>query len=113
MIDPGLSFKCATLVACWRLLALPNRGLVRDRYGTGTGQAPVPGVGQVPALPEDAGDAIEELALTAGMRSRRVMLDAGWWKQSATPMIARVGERRRVSRQDEPTFSVSSSAGTG
>jgi ATP-binding cassette subfamily C protein len=64
-------------------------------------------------LPEEAADAVEQLALGAQMRSRRVLLDAGWWRQSATPMIARVSERRRVSRQDEPSFSVSSSAGTG
>ena len=102
MSDPGLSFKCATLVASWRLLGLVPPGseekLVSDT---------------IFQLPEDATDAVEELARVAGMRSRRVILDAGWWKQAATPMIARVAERRRVARQDEPPMSASSASGTG
>jgi ATP-binding cassette subfamily C protein len=47
------------------------------------------------------------------MRSRRIILDAGWWKEAAMPMIARVAERRRVARQDDPPLSASAAAGTG
>ena len=106
MGDPGLSLKCATLIAAWRLLGermasdplLPLRGGESD---------------PVLALPEEATDAVEELALTAGMRSRRVILDSGWWKQAAAPMLARVGDRRRVNRGEQPPQSPSLASGTG
>ena len=49
MGDPGLSHKSGTLLAAWRLL--------------GSGQ-PAPNV----PLSEDAGDAIEQLALGANLR---------------------------------------------
>src|SRR6185436_15141868 len=116
MADPGVSFKCATLVSAWQLL---EHGKTGDRYGTGTwdsthpttvpGTCPVP----VPGLPEDSADAVEELALASGMRSRRVLLDAGWWKQAATPMLARVQDRRSIAREGESAPNPSSSSGTG
>ena len=93
MGDPGLALKCATLLAAWRLL--------KGKPGTGF------------SLPEEAVDAVEELALAAGMRSRRVILDAQWWKQAATPMLARVADRRRLKRGDEPPQSASLASGTG
>jgi hypothetical protein len=99
--DPGVSFKCATLLATWRLLGFQNNRGQTPISGIATGS---PRKGELRKLesdpnylPEDASDAIEELALASGMRSRRVILDAGWWKHAATPMIARVADRRRVS----------------
>src|SRR5437868_11625773 len=97
MGDPGISLKCATLLAAWRLLK-PN--------------ASPPGVTPVVEAVE-AVDAIEELALAAGMRSRRILLDSDWWNQAATPMLARVADRRRVKRGEEPPQSPSLAAGTG
>jgi NHLM bacteriocin system ABC transporter ATP-binding protein len=114
MNDPGVSFKCATLVATWRLLGFGNKwGQSRISTDSSPRGEPRKFDSDPIYLPEDASDAIEELALAAGMRSRRVILDAGWWKHAATPMIARVADRRRVARQDEATFSASASAGTG
>ena len=74
MGDPGISFKCATLHATWKLLGFPATQV---------------------ELPEAAEDAVEEMALAGGMRSRRVLLDGAWWKQAALPMLARVSDRRR------------------
>jgi NHLM bacteriocin system ABC transporter ATP-binding protein len=56
---------------------------------------------------------VEELALDAGLRSRRVLLDAQWWKQAATPMVARVADRRRAARAEAPQASPSGADGTG
>jgi ATP-binding cassette subfamily C protein len=94
MTDPGVSYKCATLPAAWALL--------------GKGAAPA-----ALTLPENMEDAVEELALAGGMRSRRILLDAAWWKQAAVPMLARVADRRSQSREGEPVFNASSAAGTG
>ena len=99
MNDPGISFKCATLPVAWKLL--------------GFGDRPLSPLSVNPELPEDAADAAEELALSAGMRSRRVILDAGWWKQAAEPMLARVADRRGTAREDDPVPGPSASAGTG
>ena len=104
MGDPGISLKCATLLAAWRLLG---------HSGTDRGLPPGSRPGPPATLPEEAVDAVEELALTAGMRSRRVILDTRWWKQAATPMLARVADRRRVQRGEEPPQSPSLAAGTG
>ncbi|HSJ96140.1 MAG TPA: NHLP bacteriocin export ABC transporter permease/ATPase subunit [Myxococcota bacterium] len=93
MSDPGLALKSATLGAAWSLL--------QDR-----GAAIVP----TAALPEDAAEAVEELALAAGMRSRRVLLDGAWWREAAAPMLARVADRRRVPREQGPP---PGAAGTG
>ena len=97
MGDPGISLKCATLLAAWRLLKPDSHA---------------PGVPPVVEAVE-AVDAVEELALAAGMRSRRIILDNGWWKQASTPMLARVADRRRVVRGEEPPQSPSLAAGTG
>jgi ATP-binding cassette subfamily C protein len=95
MSDPGHALKSGTITAAWGLL-----------FGKGGQLSPF-------ALPEDATEAVEELALGAGMRSRRVILDARWWQQAATPMLARVADRRRESRPGAPTQSASFTAGTG
>jgi ATP-binding cassette subfamily C protein len=95
--DPGLSLQSTTLEAALALLA-PALG------ATFPVQA---------ALPEEAVDAIEALALAADLRSRRAMLDGAWWKEPAGPMIARVSERRRVPRAPGPGASPSHAAGTG
>ena len=58
-------------------------------------------------------DVVEELALAGGMRSRRVMLDAGWWKQAAMPMLARVSDRRGVAREDDERGTADTATGTG
>jgi ATP-binding cassette subfamily C protein len=105
MGDPGLSLKCATLAAAWRLLVgdRPSSPLLQIEKQT-RGSVPIGG---------NAEDVIEELALTQGMRSRRVLLDPGWWKQAATPMIARVADRRRVARGEEPLPNAQLAAGAG
>ena len=95
--DPGLSLHSTTLAAAVGLLA-PALGtsFALDRE-----------------LPPEASDAVEALALPAGLRSRRVILDAGWWRGAAGPMLARVAERRRVPREPAGISNPSSSAGTG
>ena len=91
--DPGVPFKATTLPLAWRLLA-------------GNEVPPFP-------LPEEAADAIEAIAASADLRSRRVILDAAWWRHSGGPMIARVAERRRVPRGPTGFASPSLAAGTG
>ena len=106
MSDPGLAFAASTLPAAFALLAPGTDSLFRRTEDSAErNKESVPGV--------EAIDAVEELALGAGMRSRRVLLDAGWWKQSATPMIARVADRRRAAREDAPPVNPSAAAGTG
>jgi NHLM bacteriocin system ABC transporter ATP-binding protein len=106
MSDPGLAFASSTLPAAFALLAPGTDSLFRKMEDSGErNKESVPGV--------EAIDAVEELALGVGMRSRRVLLDAGWWKQSATPMIARVADRRRAARGDAPPVNPSAAAGTG
>jgi ABC-type bacteriocin/lantibiotic exporter with double-glycine peptidase domain len=110
MGDPGIAFKCATLLAAWRLL---GHKWGQSRISVAKDSQPKFDSDPI-YLPEDALDAIEELALGSGMRTRRVILDAGWWKQAATPMIARVADRRRVARaEDEPQYNAAAAAGTG
>jgi len=92
MSDPGLSLKATTLVTAWMLLG-------RTAPANTT-------------LAQEAADAIEELGARDGLRSRRVLLDGGWWRRAGGPMIARVAERRRVPRGPAPP-SPSQSAGTG
>jgi hypothetical protein len=110
MGDPGISLKCATLLAAWRLLwpqkpgAAPLPQAVIAQMGL-SGDAPIDDV--------EAVDAVEELALAGGMRSRRIILDGQWWKQAAAPMLARVADRRRVIRGEQPPQSPSLAAGTG
>ncbi|HUP97362.1 MAG TPA: ATP-binding cassette domain-containing protein [Usitatibacter sp.] len=107
MGDPGISLKCATLLAAWRLLFgdRPLNPLLqiekRNKWSVPLDEALL------------AEDAVEELALDTGMRSRRVLLDGGWWKQAATPMLARVADRRRVQRGEEPPQSAALASGTG
>ncbi|MGZ5083177.1 MAG: ATP-binding cassette domain-containing protein [Usitatibacter sp.] len=56
---------------------------------------------------------MEQLAVPAGWRSRRVLLGARWWRQAGGPMIARVTDRRRVPRGPTPMTNPSLAAGTG
>jgi ATP-binding cassette subfamily C protein len=95
--DPGLSLQSTTLEAALALLA-PALGVSFPAQA---------------ALPEEAVDAIEALALAVDLRSRRVILDGAWWKAPLGPMIARVSERRRVPREPGPAASPSHAAGTG
>ena len=81
MSDPGLSLRATTLEQAWQLL-----------YGRA---APSP------ESPE-AADVVESFAVSVGMRSRRVILEAGWWQQAGGRMIARVADRRRVPRGQAP-----------
>ena len=112
MSDPGVSFRCATLPTAWRLLE------------NNWGQTPISESGPISAekpaetkLESDpnysAEEFVEELALVAGRRSRRVLLDAGWWTQAPVPMLARVSDRRSVSRDEGPAPSPSAASGTG
>lgn len=106
MNDPGLAFAASTLSSAFALLAPGTDSFFCiSENSNERKKESVPGV--------EAIDAVEELALGAGMRSRRVLLDAGWWKQSATPMIARVADRRRAARADAPPVNPSAAAGTG
>jgi NHLM bacteriocin system ABC transporter ATP-binding protein len=107
MFDPGLSLKSTTLDAAWALLKAAETG-VRDPL---FGEAHANNGSLTPV--SEAVDAIEALAVPAGMRSRRVLLDAGWWRQSGGPMIARVSDRRRVPRGPTPIASASLAEGTG
>ena len=86
MTDPGVSFHCATLATAWPLL---GKNGVRHHFSV------------QPAEQQAVSDTVEELALSAGMRSRRILLDPGWWKQAAVPMLARVADRRSAAREDE------------
>lgn len=105
MEDPGLALRTSTLESAWGLL------LTRRK-------ASAPGAEKVAAVSSfwahaSAEDAIEDLAVSAGLRSRRVILDGRWWKQAATPMLARIDDRRRVRRPDDPMQTVSLAIGTG
>jgi ATP-binding cassette subfamily C protein len=62
---------------------------------------------------DDPTEVLEDLAGRAGMRARRVLLDARWWRQAGGPMIARVVERRRLPRTRPPKLSPELAAGTG
>jgi NHLM bacteriocin system ABC transporter ATP-binding protein len=98
MADPGLSLRSTTLAQAWQLL----RGSAKP--GTDPGLVPE-------AM--EAADAVEALALGAGLRSRRVLLEGRWWKESGSPMIARVADRRRVPRGQAPVPNPSLAEGTG
>src|SRR5258708_21806396 len=106
MFDPGISLKGTTLEAAWRLLETG----VRDEFSRCENSSLTP---VSPPLDSEAAEVIEAMAVPAGWRSRRVMLDAGWWRQSGGPMIARVMDRRRVPRGPTPMTSPSLAAGNG
>jgi len=91
MNDPGLSLKATTLAAAWTLLG----------YAASTSRSE-----------DDAAEAIEDLATAQGLRSRRVLLDGGWWRHAGSPMIARVSDRRRMPR-GPASASPAQGAGTG
>ena len=85
--DPGVALRSTPLPAAFALLleALGSRTsatLVRPEA-------------------DDPAEAVEELALAAGLRSRRVLLDAKWWTQPSLPMLARVVDRRSKPREGE------------
>ena len=103
MDDPGFALKATTLPSAFFLLELGTSG-----FSSSPAFRPGPD-----PISLEAVDAVEELALGAGMRSRRVLLDAGWWKQAAVPMVARVADRRRVARGEEPLPNALLAAGTG
>src|SRR6202521_629316 len=108
MFDPGLSLKATTLPAAWHLFLQTVSGAISGE--------PAPAKGIVPdtiSMPEDAAEAIEAMAVPAGLRSRRVLLAAAWWRHAGGAMIARVSERRRVPRGPTPMTSPSLAAGTG
>ena len=94
--DPGISLHATTLPTALRLLGL--EGVEAD--------APPPLTGQ-------AEDAVEQWAVPAGYRSRRVKLDGRWWEQAGGRMLARVGERRQAARGDEKPAAVDEAGGTG
>ncbi len=86
MTDPGLSYRATSLHGALGLLA-PALGAAAPGGEAATG--------------EDA-RAVEDQALAMGLRSRPVLLDGRWWREGATPLLARVAERRRAPRADEP-----------
>src|SRR5258706_4419031 len=91
MFDPGVSLKSTTLEGAWKLLETGKTG-VRDELSPRDNSSLTPVL--TPVL-QEATDAIEAMAVPAGLRSRRVLLDAGWWRHAGRPMIARVLDRRR------------------
>lgn len=97
MFDPGLSLKSSDLDAALKLLGAS----IGANFEIGE------------TLPDDAAEAIDSMCVPAGLRSRRVLLDNRWWKQSGGPMIARVAERRRVPRGPTPVANPALAAGTG
>ncbi len=105
MFDPGISLRSTTLEAAWKLLA---ESRVRYDFSEKSYQTRL-----FSDLAAEATDVIEAMAVPAGMRSRRVLLDARWWRHSSGPMIARVMDRRRVPRGPTPMTSPSLAAGTG
>jgi NHLM bacteriocin system ABC transporter ATP-binding protein len=110
MFDPGISLKGTTLGAAWRLLETGGR----DEFSRSENSSPTPVSDNSYLTPiSEAADVIEAMAVPSGRRSRRVLLDAGWWRQSGGPMIARVADRRRVPRGPTPMASPSLAAGTG
>src|SRR5258706_12298119 len=58
--------------------------------------------GQVTGTQVDPDEEIESLAVSAGLRSRRVLLSSSWWRGVGTPMLARVADRRRNPRSTDP-----------
>jgi len=102
MVDPGVSLRSTTLGQAWQLL---RRRQAPGREGSGS----VPEGSEGP----EASDAIEALAIGAGLRSRRVLLEGEWWKTAGAPMIARVSDRRRVPRGQAPVTNPSLAEGTG
>ena len=111
-MDPGLSFRATTLPAAFALVRGQSPNSLDPKMGSGPHFSPEDR-GQSPNSAGEAVDVVEELAMQAGMRSRRVLLDAGWWTQAAVPMVARVADRRRTARGDAPLPSPSLAAGTG
>ena len=112
MGDPGISLKCATLLAAWRLLVPALKPGTDPQVRSALDQS-APGSLSPVVEGAEAVDAVEELALGTGLRSRRIILDNRWWEQAATPMLARVADRRRVNRGEQPPQSPSLAAGTG
>src|SRR5260221_4208166 len=110
MFVPGLSLKSTTLEAAWSLL--PESG-VRYDFSRSDSVTEKSYLTPLSAASTDAADVVEALAVPAGMRSRRVLLDGGWGRQSGGAMIARVTDRRRVPRGPTPMASPSLAAGTG
>ena len=98
MFDPGVSLKSTTLEAALKLVA-PQVRLAFRHSPAGDARRRRRG---------DRGD-----GGARGLRSRRVLLDAAWWRHAGGPMIARVAERRRVPRGPTPMASPSLAAGTG
>ena len=86
-VDPGLALRSTPLPAAFALLL--------EALGAKTSATL--------ARPEasDPAEAVEELALAAGLRTRRVLLDARWWAQPSLPMLARVVDRRSKPRDGE------------
>ena len=110
MFDPGLSLKSTTLESAWRLLI---SGVRYDFSREKPGSDPKPEAHAEGSDSIEATDVIEAMAVPVGLRSRRVLLDARWWRQAGGPMIARVIDRRRVPRGPTPMTSPSLAAGTG
>jgi len=95
MSDPGVAFRSTTLQQGLRLL---ERALGMEMPAdTDTGFA--------------GAATLEVAAERAGLRSRRVILDGAWWEGTGMPMLARLADRRRVTRPGDPAAQVS--GGTG
>ena len=84
-IDPGVALRTTPLATAFELLE--EWGLTPLLPGNTSDAA-------------DAAEAVEALADRAGVRARQVLLDPGWWRQAALPMLARVGDRRQRPRED-------------
>ncbi len=113
MFDPGISLKSTTLDAAMGLLKIGVR-YESSRSGSVSENSENSYLTPISTpISGEAADVVEQMAVPAGWRSRRVLLDAGWWRQAGGPMIARVTDRRRVPRGPTPMTSPSLAAGTG
>jgi NHLM bacteriocin system ABC transporter ATP-binding protein len=76
MRDLGIAFRTTRIGDAMRFLGIPAENKPFD----------------------DLGEAVDEAAAVHGLRARRVLLDAGWWKSSGGAMLARVADRRHAVR---------------
>src|SRR5260221_3110658 len=99
MFDPGLSLKSTTLEAAWSLL--PESG-VRYDFSRSDSVTEKSYLTPLSADSTDAADVVEALAVPAGSRSRRVVLDPGGWRHTGGGSIATSAHRHALCRRPPP-----------
>jgi NHLM bacteriocin system ABC transporter ATP-binding protein len=91
--DPGVAFRSMTLETALQLVA-PALEVEFTALSHNPGTAATGDDGVI--------EVVETLGMAAGLRSRRVLLDPRWWRAAGTPMVGRLAERRRASRDALP-----------